>query len=954
MSKKSEEELTIDFSKILKFFKGSKQAKKTKSKETEEEITIDSKKLISVFAKYSVFLLVLIPIILNIHFRLYPNYLPITDDFATQSVYNYIRSDIANQVNSEYPNLPQQNKDALINERFNIILNQQKDAVEQAVKQNSEFLKSKFKDENGYTYLGDIDSYFYMRYARNIVEKGHYGDEIRQGKNYDTYMIAPLGTFADHNLYPYIEAIDYKLLKLFEPKMTYMQAAFLTPLFISTIAIIVAFLVGKKLAGNIGGFFAAMIIATHPNVLSRSLGSDNDIVNIVFPLIILFFFIWSITSEKRRNKLIYAALSGFFIGFYSFAWTGWWYIFYFLIGSLVFYLMYHLVFHFKSIRKKPLSFFEAEVKNILLILFIFLFFSGVSLALFGKSNELFDLVNKPMRITRLKEAARGASLWPNVYTTVAELNPASLGETIDGVGSRFFFVIALMGIISTLVDFKKQKIINLIYLSGSLIWFVLFINNTGMNLLLFLLLLSVPILVGIYLSIIFKYKIDIKYAILLITWFLATIYAASKGIRFILLLVPPFAIAFSISIGLAYDFLVKFASNQLYINKTISKIIVITLLLILLVNPIKAGQRVARQYMPHVNDGWYDTLTKIKQESSQDAIVNSWWDFGHWFKYLADRRVTFDGASQNRPMAHWIGKALLTDDEDMAIGILRMLDCGSNSAFEVLNEETGDMIKTIDVLNEIILLDKTKAEKVLEKYAGEEKAAEILELTHCEPPENYFITSEDMVGKSGVWAHFGIWSFERAKIYYYYQSKTKNEFIQALVNEFDYSEEDARKMYENELMQLRTDRAVNDWIAAWPSYGGITGCSKKNNKTIICNLPAGGNQYIPLSIDIEEDEAYIDTQDNQIMHPAKFGYIKDDEFIVKEYEKDKLPNDLSIVLLNQTGTYQMILMSPELTGSMFTRLFYLDGFGLKHFEKFSDITDVQGQRIIVWKVNWNP
>jgi hypothetical protein len=36
-------------------------------------------------------------------------------------------------------------------------------------------------------------------------------------------------------------------------------------------------------------------------------------------------------------------------------------------------------------------------------------------------------------------------------------------------------------------------------------------------------------------------------------------------------------------------------------------------------------------------------------------------------------------------MAHWIGKALLTDDEKLAVGILRMLDCGENTAFDKLN-----------------------------------------------------------------------------------------------------------------------------------------------------------------------------------------------------------------------------------------------------------------------------
>ena len=34
-------------------------------------------------------------------------------------------------------------------------------------------------------------------------------------------------------------------------------------------------------------------------------------------------------------------------------------------------------------------------------------------------------------------------------------------------------------------------------------------------------------------------------------------------------------------------------------------------------------------------------------------------------------------------------------------------------------------------------------------------------------------------------------------------------------------------------------------------------------------------------------------------------------------------------------------------------MFYLNGHGLKYFDKFSDLSDITGGRIIVWKVNWN-
>ena len=53
----------------------------------------------------------------------------------------------------------------------------------------------------------------------------------------------------------------------------------------------------------------------------------------------------------------------------------------------------------------------------------------------------------------------------------------------------------------------------------------------------------------------------------------------------------------------------------------------------------------------------------------------------------------------------------------------------------------------------------------MKKGLEEQNTLKVLELTHCTPPENYFITSYDMVDKSIAWAHIGSWDFERSLIY---------------------------------------------------------------------------------------------------------------------------------------------------------------------------------------------
>ena len=107
-------------------------------------------------------------------------------------------------------------------------------------------------------------------------------------------------------------------------------------------------------------------------------------------------------------------------------------------------------------------------------------------------------------------------------------------------------------------------------------------------------------------------EIDIKYAIFLVLWFIATIYASTKGVRFTLLLVPAFAIGFGITLGELYRYASFWISKGLRVNKYISKTTVIVILLLLLVAPYKSAADTTRQEIPSFNDAWAISLEKIK------------------------------------------------------------------------------------------------------------------------------------------------------------------------------------------------------------------------------------------------------------------------------------------------------------------------------------------------------
>ncbi|MEK6917266.1 MAG: STT3 domain-containing protein, partial [Nanoarchaeota archaeon] len=560
------------------------------------------------------------------------------------------------------------------------------------------------------------------------------------------------------------------------------------------------------------------LVTVNPVVLSRSLGSDNDIVNAVFPLLVMLFVIYAFDSKTTKDTIIYSAITGLLLGVYSFAWSGWWFMFLFIIVSLGIYLGYIVIFDIIDKEKNIKDIAKNKtIHRIGILVGVYLIATFISLAIFGNAGEFINSFTNPLNILSLKEAARGINIWPNVYTTVAELNSAGIEQIINSIGGMLFFWVALVGSLLFFTNFKEKKhnLANIVYIIGSAIYFFFLINITtsgGMTILSFALMLSIPMFVGLMLSLYYKYELEPMHSILMVVWFMATIYSVTKGVRFILLIVPIFAVSFGTFFGILVDKVSNSIAKALDMDIKIPKISLFILLALIIIPSIRTGVAVSSSYTPGINDAWVESLEKIKSQSQPDAIINSWWDFGHWFKYFADRAVTSDGASQNSQQAHWVGKVLLTGDEEQAIAILRMLDCGGTDAESELTKITGDTYLTVNMLYRFFEMDESGVRKELLTITSEEKTEKILSYMFCEPPEDYFITSQDMVGKAGVWAHFGIWDFKRAKIYSYHKTQTFSEFTTSLVDELGYTQQQAQTIY-YEISALTSDSQINNWIA---------------------------------------------------------------------------------------------------------------------------------------------
>jgi len=257
------------------------------------------------------------------------------------------------------------------------------------------------------------------------------------------------------------------------------------------------------------------------------------------------------------------------------------------------------------------------------------------------------------------------------------------------------------------------------------------------------------------------------------------------------------------------------------------------------------------------------------------------------------------------------------------------------------------------MMYDIMPESRENAKEILKEQFNEEDTEKVLELTHCEPPENFFITSEDMVGKSGVWAHFGSWDFDRALIYNTLKKKEFENNVENSVNflqeRFDFSDNEAENLY-YEIQSITSSNQANSWIAPWPGYAGSAGCSRIDSETLRCDVSG-----IPLIVNLTAQDVYAEAQGGRV-HPKFISFPTNEDVILKEYNESTITlqngRQLGIALIKNGENYQAIAMDSDLTGSMFTRMFYQEGIGLKYFKKFGEERSVFGGKIIVWKVDW--
>ena len=773
--------------------------------------------------------------------------------------------------------------------------------------------KSFYQDQNGLPYFSEMDSYYNLRMTQDYLDHGYLGDTIINGTEWDLHSSFPSGQSAEYTpLIVYCTAFTYKFVNLFTHVPLNAVAIWIAP-FIASLAVIPAYLLVRRITNDYGGITAGLLVGLAPAYFAHTFAGffDTDQLNMIVTLLVVMFFIYSMLANTMKSRTIYAALAGFAMLVFTLAWSGWYYIYYLVLATAVIYLIIsRLLLNNKTVR--PTDYFKGKLgwfndKPDLLTLIIFVIVSLLLMTLSIGVSGIVTGILSPIGATQIQSAVQSTA-YPNVYVSVSELQIPSLSEVINGVGGYIPFFFGIFGMIALFWNLKtrevkeeKPKKPRKPRRRG---------RSSRRK--------AEEKEVETETKVIKPDPIPQKtnyvfYCVLFSLWLLVTAYAMTKGVRFVEDFSLPITLTAGIFVGLLFGFVKGRVPNISY-QKVIMAIIVIAVAF----SPIASAYGISSTVVPGTDDSMVNSLQWIGNNTANNTVITSWWDFGHLFTYEANRPVTFDGSSQNSPRAYWVGKALLTSNETLSVGILRMLASSGDQAPLTMDNYTNNTGLSAEILTNILGVNKTQAITIMTTQYNltQTQAQTIVQYTHPDnPTPDVLITSSDMVQKAGWWSYFGSWNFTS-------NNGTNYQYLASEMNSTTVN---------NKTLLIGSNAVVAQANGTNGTSAGIvdTNAITSNDTTTTLN---------EISNELETGNGSLVIQPHTLT-------IVNNNTVTQTLVSNS--SEYSILLINENGTYIGVAMNQQLENSMFTKLFFEGGAGLTHFKS------LYGQPgVMVWGVTY--
>jgi hypothetical protein len=847
-------------------------------------------------------------------------------------------------------------------------------------------LKSQFEyrgaDNQLHVFLGDSDSYYWLRMARNLLRTGTVCDATVNGRCWDNLARAPLGRPYRYPYSLHVFAIGalHRLISYFRPGYPLPATSFWVPAIIGTLGMLPAFGIGSRLGGPVGGFAAATIIGLNPLFLDRSIGSDNDVWNVVIPIAVLWAVMTALASPYKMRQVAYSLLAALLTALHAATWTGWIFAYYAILLGLVAQLILQAI-H----SKYASSCVRHSMPRTALVACTFCVAAAIAIA--ATTDSPLGLIANPLHqlpslgVSKLSQGR--SSLWPDPFTanaamTVNEMAPLDLGGIAKVLGGRCYLLLGCLGLLIMLMPPSRWTRRHYALLFATFLLDTLVVSFVRAASAAVLIPLSLGPIVAILLSI-FEEPASIDHwrgtELIIAVWFSTGMFLMFEGSRFVIVVLPAFGFGCAVLIGAIQRWLARTISHFTSLNSAVVKGLSIVALAPIVAVPIYRGSNAARAYIPEMNIAWWDVLSQIREQSPFNSIVICWWDYGYWAEYVSERRVLADGGSLRTHIPYWIAKALLAPSERQTVGLLRMLECGSDTgsegergsgAYAELRSDGLSDIAAGDAVLMLAQLDTSGASGYLSRLGlSSEAAQKVFAATNCLPPPSYLVLSSRLNEIPG-WRYAGNWDFRRAFIVAHSRDSGKGTSDSVAV-ELGYDRSTTRTLVEK-ARALSTPADVEDFISSSDGYlvDHWLPCVPGQND-LVCAIDDLNGVEVARNVRLTAILVHPGDPARASMRMSRAGFgkhaarvdevaagrllIATDGHLTKVAYRDSAYPDTTIIF---DAAKRRVLVGPRyLIESTFTRLMFLDAAYSRLFEKIDDRLGYGDERVRVWKIDWS-
>ncbi len=775
-------------------------------------------------------------------------------------------------------------------------------------------------DGRAHPYLPGYDSYDWLRMARNVLRSGTPCDAIPDGECRDTFTHAPIGRSMSYEHSPHVFAIAalHRIATRFQPDYPLSASAYLLPVVIALLGVWPAFAIGRRLAGPLGGFLAAALVSLNPLFLLRSATADNDVWNVVLPLFLIWFTISTATATNAWRQAAWAVAATLVAVLHALIWKGWIFGYSVALAGLAANAVLravHVVQH-----TGPAGLRAAPVRQAVRALGLFALFAAILASAAGAlTSQLHGAVQLARELFGGATTPAGAA-WPDAFQTVGELARPSLAQIANLTAGPVYLYGAWLGLLVLLLPQRGWRPPHFAVLIGGnyLYWYLL--RGATLSRPALLAACALPLVAALVLGGDDTAPARRSAALVVIVWFLAALFLAFDGVRFVMMVTPPAGIACAVAVGRLGEWLVE----RLPAAYRAARVpLLMALGAAALVQPVQLAVRTASGIVPRVNDAWWDALTALRDTAPADAIVHTWWPYGYFSKYAAERRVSADGGSLPTHVPYWLARALMADDESEAAGLLRMLSCRSDVTPRLRDERgaynrlTGRGVEPAAaqaLLIELAGRDAAAARALLyQRGFREGEADDVLQASHCAAPPSYLVLSDEMARTPG-WMYLASWSS---------RDTAGTSPREALLTP---TWVPCRLEGTGRVCPLRIDLARNGVeieAFAYPPAAPSTG-------RLRWRRPANQSRG-------EGAPAQIVLAESAGIRPAPFA--------------DAIAADLAVLV--DVSKDRILVGTPRLLRSTFVQLMFLDGRYAHRFAKRDDRTGYGGERVVTWAIAWD-